>query len=135
MTVRVEAIDHVQLLMPDGPNALVAARAFYGAALGLEEVLKPRELADRGGLWFRRGTVAIHLAVEPAFRPATRSHPAIVVADLVAAREALRLAGIPIVEDGSGLPAQRIYVADPFGNRIELIDAADAGFTDPARRR
>ena len=38
-----------------------------------------------------------------------------------------------VVEDDSGLPVVRCYVHDPFGNRIELIDAADAGFSVSAR--
>ena len=121
--------------MPDGPEALAAARGFYAVTLGLDEVPKPPELAARGGLWFRNGSAAIHLAVDRDFRPATRSHPALVVPDLVAARAALTLAGVRIIEDETGLPVRRLYVADPFGNRIELVDAADAGFTDPDRRR
>jgi hypothetical protein len=39
--------------------------------------------------------------------------------------------GVPIEEDDSGLPVRRCYVRDPFGNRIELVDARDAGFSGP----
>jgi hypothetical protein len=42
---------------------------------------------------------------------------------------------VAVVEDDSGAAIQRIYVADPFGNRIELIDASDAGFTERRRHR
>lgn len=48
MTVRVRAIDHVQLLMPPGADAETAGRAFYGAVLGFVEVPKPPELAAPG---------------------------------------------------------------------------------------
>jgi len=44
---------------------------------------------------------------------------------------ALVLAGAPVVEDDANLGVARCYTADPFGNRIELVDAADAGFTAP----
>jgi hypothetical protein len=52
-----------------------------------------------------------------------------VVSDLAAARLALVTAGVAIVEDDSDLGVARCYTADPFGNRIELVDASDAGFT------
>jgi len=32
------------------------------------------------------------------------------------------------------MPIRRCYVEDPFGNRIELIDVRDAGFTTAPRR-
>lgn len=135
MTVDLLAIDHVQLLMPPGASAEDEARRFYGAVLGLEEVAKPAALAERGGLWFRRGPVSLHLGVDPTFAPARRSHPAFVVADLAAARSRLAAGAVTAIEDDSALPVDRVYVEDPFGNRIELVDAADADFTDPARRR
>lgn len=127
MTLR--AIDHVQLGMPAGGED--AARRFYGEILGLLEVPKPAELAGRGGCWFARDGVAVHLGVEAAFRPATRAHPAFVVDDLVAERQRLACAGVPIIDDDSSLPVARCYLKDPFGNRIELVDAADAGFSAP----
>jgi len=43
-------------------------------------------------------------------------------------------AGTATVDDDSGLPVERCYVFDPFGNRIELVDATDAGFTTSPRR-
>ncbi len=121
-------IDHVQLSMPAGDED--EARRFYGAVLGLQEVTKPAALADRGGCWFAGSGVAIHLGVEADFRPAGKAHPALLVADLGVAREALTRDGVAIEEDVSGLPVARCYVRDPFGNRIELVDARDAGFSE-----
>lgn len=121
------AIDHVQLGMPaDGETA---ARAFYIGVLGLTEITKPPQLADRGGVWFATGGVAVHLGVDDDFRPAARAHPAFVVAELPDLRARLDEAGIGITEDDSGLPVERWYVADPFGNRIELVASASAGFS------
>lgn len=122
------AVDHVQLGMPlRGENE---ARRFYGAVLGLREVEKPPSLAGRGGCWFVGGTgVAIHLGVDDRFIAAKKAHPCLIVADLAAARLRLAAAGAPIVEDDADTGLDRCYTADPFGNRIELVDAADAGFT------
>jgi catechol 2,3-dioxygenase-like lactoylglutathione lyase family enzyme len=126
-TVEVVGLDHVQLAMPTGEEAL--ARLFYGGVLGLQEVRKPRQLARRGGAWFVGPGLAVHLGVEEPFRPATKAHPALVVRDLDHARERLAAHGVAIEDDPSGLAVRRCYVADPFGNRIELVDARDAGFT------
>lgn len=127
MTLR--SIDHVQLSMP--PRGEAEARRFYGELLGLAEVPKPAALAARGGCWFAGDGVAIHLGVEAPFRPALRAHPAFVVDDLVAERGRLAASGVPTFDDDSGLPVARCYLEDPFGNRIELIDAANASFSAP----
>jgi catechol 2,3-dioxygenase-like lactoylglutathione lyase family enzyme len=127
--IEIVGIDHIQLLMPTGGET--AARRFYGELLGLREVAKPDELAPRGGCWFVGvGGTAIHLGVDQRFIASAKAHPGLIVVDLGAARRALAAAGSRLIEDGSGLPIQRCYTQDPFGNRIELIDATDAGFTD-----
>ena len=72
---------------------------------------------------------AIHLAPEGGFRAHAKAHPALVIGDLAAAREALTAADIAIEEDDSALPVSRCYIRDPFGNRIELVDSPDAGFS------
>jgi catechol 2,3-dioxygenase-like lactoylglutathione lyase family enzyme len=124
--------DHVLLAMPTGGER--AARQFYGELLGLREVPKPDELGERSGCWFVGPGVAIHLGVDQRFIAAKKAHPALVVADLATAREALAAGGARLHEDDSAMPVRRCYVEDPFGNRLELIDARDAGFTDPAAR-
>lgn len=130
----IEAIglDHVLLTMPTGGER--DARRFYGEVLGLREVPKPDELGERGGCWFVGPGIAIHLGVDQRFIAARKGHPAIVVTDIERARETLRSAGVRVHEDPSSMPVRRCYVEDPFGNRIELVDARDAGFTDPAAR-
>jgi catechol 2,3-dioxygenase-like lactoylglutathione lyase family enzyme len=127
--VEIVGIDHVQLLMPTGGEA--AARQFYGDLLGLREVTKPAELAPRGGCWFVGiGGTAIHLGVDQRFIAAHKAHPGLIVVDLEAARRALAAGGARVLDDDSGLGLRRCYAEDPFGNRIELIDAADAGFSE-----
>lgn len=112
-------IDHVQLAMPPGRED--EARVFYRDVLGMEEEPKPAELAGRGGCWFRSGPVRLHLGVEADFRSAKKAHPALRVDRFDALVERLRAAGVTVREDGTFEGAARVYVEDPFGNRIELI--------------
>jgi catechol 2,3-dioxygenase-like lactoylglutathione lyase family enzyme len=118
--VRVLAVDHVQLAMPAGHEA--DARAFYDAILGIPERKKPPELAKRGGCWFERGALKLHLGVEPDFRPARKAHPALIVEDLPALKAALERAGHRISTDEPLDGYDRIFVDDPFGNRLELME-------------
>jgi catechol 2,3-dioxygenase-like lactoylglutathione lyase family enzyme len=115
-----EGIDHVQLAMPAGREA--EARAFYSDLLGLTERPKPPSLAGRGGCWFERGDVKIHLGVDPDFRPARKAHPALRVTDLVGLTAALSAAGVSIVTDDPLEGCARIFAFDPFGNRLELLE-------------
>lgn len=121
-------IDHVQLAMPPGGETV--ARGFYAGVLDLLEASKPAALVGRGGCWFASsdGAVAVHLGVEDDFRPARKAHPAFAVADLDILRRRLSEAGAEIVEDDS-IGVRRLYTADSFGSRIELVAAGDAGFT------
>lgn len=118
--MRVHAIDHVQLAMPEGQEA--AAVAFYEGVLGITHVPKPPHLAVRGGCWFEDGDLRLHLGVDADFRPALRAHPALVVSSLPALVERLRAAGATVVEDERLDGYDRVYTADPFGNRIELME-------------
>ena len=68
----------------------------------------------------------MHLGVDAAFTPATKAHPAFVVEDLAGLAAALGDAGVAFTWDDALEGVRRGYVADPFGNRIELIDAASA---------
>lgn len=117
MTVR--AIDHVQLAMPAGRES--EARAFYGGLLGIPEKAKPPNLARRGGCWFERGALKVHLGVEAQFRPARKAHPAFLVDDVRAMAAALKAAGHRVVEDEKLEGYDRVFVDDPFGNRLELM--------------
>ena len=89
------AIDHIQLAAP--PGCEEAARRFFGELLGLEEIPKPEPIRARGGVWFRVGPHELHIGVEPGFAPARKAHPGF----------------------------RRCFVADPWGNRIELIISAE----------
>ncbi|HEX9463919.1 MAG TPA: VOC family protein [Alphaproteobacteria bacterium] len=113
------SVDHVQLAMPKGGEG--PARDFYVGVLGLTEMPKPPDLSGRGGAWFTSGTVNVHLGVDPEFRPAVKAHPAFQVADIRGIERRARAAGYTIAT-GEPLPGfDRIFVYDPFGNRIELM--------------
>ena len=114
------AIHHVQLAMPQGGEA--RARAFYDGLLGLAKVPKPAELARRGGVWFERGSVRVHLGVEDPFHPARKAHPAFLVDDLRGLRHTLEAAGQEVRPDGALRGYDRFYIDDPFGNRLELLE-------------
>ncbi len=113
------SLDHVQLAMPAGRED--DARVFYSGLLGLEEQPKPANLAKRGGCWFGRGALKVHVGVEDDFRPARKAHPAFMVDDLAELRKTLETAGCLVVEDEPLEGYDRFYVHDPFGNRIELM--------------
>ena len=125
MSIGITGLDHVQLAMPAGEED--RARAFYAGVLGLTEYPKPADMAARGGCWFAGGGAVLHLGVEKDFRPAKKAHPALLVADLAAARAVLAEAGVAS-EDGGPLEGYlRCDIEDPFGNRIEVMQRLGAG--------
>jgi MarR family transcriptional regulator, organic hydroperoxide resistance regulator len=122
--MRIDRLEHVQMAMPVGGEVL--ARGFYRDVLGIPEIPKPASLAKRGGCWFERGELKIHLGVEADFRPARKAHAALLVVDLEALIGNLKVAGYTVRDDESLAGYHRVYVDDPFGNRIELMEPAAA---------
>jgi catechol 2,3-dioxygenase-like lactoylglutathione lyase family enzyme len=126
-------LDHVQLAMPAGKEQ--EARAFYGEALGIAERAKPGHLAVRGGVWFENAHVKIHLGVDREFRPARKAHPGLLVQGLPDLVARLRGSGHEVVEDDEASIPYHVYVFDPFGNRLELIEASGAATERPGPTR
>ena len=116
----IRGLHHVQLAMPRGREA--DARAFYSDVLGMTEQPKPEHLARRGGVWFSSGDAQLHLGVEDDFRPAKKAHPALLVSNLDRIVDRCTAAGVPVNRDQPLPGYRRAYVADPFGNRIELLE-------------
>lgn len=75
-------------------------------------------------MWFEDGELKIHLGVDPDFPPARKAHPAILVLGLQALAQHLREAGVEVVDDDSLPGYNRVYVTDPFGNRLERTEAS-----------
>ena len=119
-------LHHVQLAAPRGSEE--ALRHFYGTALGMTEVPKPPVLAARGGAWFRSGALELHLGVEDDFRCAGKAHPGILVTDIDSVASRLEDHGIGVQWDDNFPGFRRCYVADPHGNRLELLEPR---LTDP----
>jgi hypothetical protein len=89
----------------------------------MTEVAKPPNLAVRGGCWFECNAAKLHLGVEADFSPAKKAHPAFVVDDLAVLRTRLEAAGVVCRDDEPLVGFNRTYISDPFGNRIELMEA------------
>jgi catechol 2,3-dioxygenase-like lactoylglutathione lyase family enzyme len=119
---RLVGLHHVQLAMP--PDEEEAAARFYGAILGLERVPKPPDLSPRGGVWFRTGELEVHLGMEDQFAPAVKAHPAFLVDGLETLRARIEAAGYRVTDTVQIEGFHRVYVRDPFGNRVELIEPA-----------
>lgn len=118
--MRIRRLDHVQLAMPAGGEE--EAIAFYDGLLGIPHVPKPPHLAARGGCWFERGDLKVHLGVDPTFRAATKAHPAFLVDHVRVLAGKLAAAGYRVREDEPLEGYDRVYVDDPFGNRLELME-------------
>jgi catechol 2,3-dioxygenase-like lactoylglutathione lyase family enzyme len=116
----IRALHHVQLAMPRGRED--EARAFYRDVLGMTEQAKPENLARRDFVWFSAGDAQVHLGVEDDFRPAKKAHPAFLVVNLPELLERCRNAGCAVATEEPLAGYERAYVADPFGNRIELLE-------------
>jgi len=121
--VEIMGLEHLNLSMPKGAEG--EARAFYGELLGLAEVPKAEGLERYGGCWFRLGDLTLHLGTDENFVPAKKAHPAFLVSDLSASRAALERAGVSVSPDARVPHVRRFYVSDPFGNRLEFIQAGD----------
>jgi len=121
---RIADIDHVQVAIP--PGADDAARAFYGGVLGLAEVPKPAPLNASGGVWFQLGATQLHIGAENGFAPNKKAHPAFVVEQFEDYCALLRERGVAVREEVQVYGRRRAGIEDPFGNRVELIEAAQS---------
>lgn len=116
----IEELHHIQIAMPIGKED--DARDFYSGVLGFSEVEKPNELRGRGGVWFQSQNVRLHLGVEELFVPAKKAHPGFRVGSLENAVARLEAAGVEFRTDIDLPDIKRVYVSDPFANRIELLE-------------
>ncbi len=115
-------LHHAQITIPRGAEEL--GRQFYCHILGLPEIEKPASLQGRGGFWLQVGDRQVHVGTEDGVdRMATKAHLAYQVTDVALWRVHLQAHGFEILE---GVPISgydRFETRDPFGNRIEFIQA------------
>jgi catechol 2,3-dioxygenase-like lactoylglutathione lyase family enzyme len=109
-------IDHVSVVITD----IERSRRFYRDVLGLAEIQKPRTF-DFVVLWFDLGNMHIHLLLKDQPDTLSSRHFALRVKDAKAAREHFRQHDIEPAETTPIPKADRFFVADPDGNRIEII--------------
>ena len=119
-------IDHVQVTAPRARER--EARRFYAGVLGLREIERPRTV-PAGGLTFALGEATeLHVVlVDDPFRPPLGDHFAVAVDDLETVKR--RLADHSVSYNPSPVRAgyERVFVRDPFGNRIEFLAPAREG--------
>jgi catechol 2,3-dioxygenase-like lactoylglutathione lyase family enzyme len=120
MNFHYEQLDHVQLAAPKGGEE--QAREFYEGLLGFSEVEKPENLKKRGGVWFSDGVIHIHIGIDEPFQPAKKAHPAFRVKNIEEMKTYLdeKQATYQVDKDLPG--ANRFYMNDPFGNRLEFLE-------------
>lgn len=115
-------IHHAQITIPRGAEA--QGRKFYCDLLGLLEVTKPESLQGRGGFWLQVGSQQVHVGVEDGIeRTATKAHVAYQVDDIKIWRTRLQENGIEIGDSIPFAGFERFEIRDPFGNRVEFIQA------------
>jgi len=113
---QVKQIDHVSVVI----NDVERSQRFYRDVLGLKEIAKPRTF-NFVVVWFDLGNQHLHLLLKPQPDTISPRHFALRVADAGAARVWFRGQGIPVEETTLIPGADRFFIRDPDGNRIEII--------------
>jgi catechol 2,3-dioxygenase-like lactoylglutathione lyase family enzyme len=123
-SLEVTGIDHV--------TDVERSRRFYADVFGLREVSPPYTF-DFVVLWFEVGEDQyLHLLHKPAPDTISPRHFALHVTDAQAARDHCRSHGLAIEETVRIPNADRFFVRDPDGNRVEVIQWVKP--YDPAAR-
>ena len=118
----VTALHHVNVTVPSDLES--AAKHFYGAVLGLQQVPKPAA-ARPTGAWYQIGDNQLHLSVEDEPRSTSSRHICFKVDDLTETEKRFRNAGVEINPDPRPIPStQRFYVRDPGGNQLEIVQTS-----------
>ncbi|GAA4427389.1 VOC family protein [Acidovorax lacteus] len=114
----IHSIDHVQFGFAKGREAEL--RHFYGDLLGLSEVVDGE--GRPGTLRFEAGAQRIDFVALPRPLPGEGVHLALSVEGLPSLRQRLQRAGVAIDEQRPLPGHRRLYVQDPAGHRIELLE-------------
>lgn len=109
-------IDHCSVLITD----VAQARQFYGGVLGLREIPAPREF-DFVAIWYDLGGTYLHLLLKDQPDTISPRHFCLHVTDIAAARADMAAKGVRIDETVKIAAADRFFVRDPDGNRIEIL--------------
>ncbi len=116
MSAGITGLDHVSVIATNPERS----RNFYGAILGLREMASPKTFSFPV-IWYDLGAQQLHLLLKN--EPDTNSprHFALKIENALASRSYFLRLGIPIAETTPVPGADRFFIHDPDGNRIELI--------------
>ncbi len=109
-------LDHCSVIITN----VERSRRFYRDLLGLKEIAKPRTF-DFVVLWFDLGNMHIHLLLKEKPDSLSPRHFALRVKDVAAARAYFQANGVTTEETTLIPGADRFFIYDPDGNRIEVI--------------
>ena len=116
-------LHHVQLAMPPGEED--AAVRFYARSWAWTQVPKPPTCSRRGAACGSHGRPRGASGGRGDLVPAReKAHPAFLVRGLETLRARIEAAGYRVTDTVQIEGFHRVYVRDPFGNRVELIEAA-----------
>jgi glyoxylase I family protein len=116
MVLPVTHIDHCSVIITD----VTVSRRFYGEQLGLREIPAPNSF-DFVALWYDLGGTYLHLLQKPERDTSSPRHFCLHVSNIVAARAQVTAQGIRIDETVKLPGAERFFIRDPDGNRIEVL--------------
>lgn len=124
-------VHHVLVAVPTDQKA--EAKQFYEEVLGFVPVVSPLESGGGSGnlWWYECGDSELHVALVPDYTAHVRPHVAIRITNLSAFRERLLQHGIETRLDYNYGGSWRIYVVDPWHNRLEFIEPLPAGVLPP----
>jgi catechol 2,3-dioxygenase-like lactoylglutathione lyase family enzyme len=114
--LQVTQLDHVSVVVTN----VERSRKFYRDLLGLKEIARPRTF-DFVVVWFDLGNQHLHLLLKDSPDTLGPRHFALRVGDVNAARLHCRNHGIATMETTPIPGADRFFINDPDGNRIEII--------------
>jgi catechol 2,3-dioxygenase-like lactoylglutathione lyase family enzyme len=127
--MKLTGIHHSSIVVTD----MSRARRFYAELLGLPEVQRPANFVTPV-VWFEVGDEQIHLIPSDHADSESPRHVALHVEDARAAREHFRSRGVPIEETTPLAGADRFFIQDPDGNKVEMIQI-DPTFDGPVQPR
>ncbi len=118
----VKRLQHTSVPMPPGGNE--QARAFYGGALGMREIPKPITLSNNL-VWFAASDEGdeVHVFQEENMGPnSAAQHLCLEVDDIAGYESRLREHGYVVEIPERIVNRPRLFVRDPFGNLVELVE-------------
>jgi catechol-2,3-dioxygenase len=120
---QLKILNHIAIEVKNIQEALV----FYIDVLGLSEMITPADIKESGIRWIDLGNgQALHLVENREATAASIAHFAITVEDVESWRTYLDNRGVETFSPKIKLyNAERFFLKDPTGNRIELVKWLD----------